>query len=70
MPFYDLKCKCGNEFNIRASMSERENKLIKCPQCGSGELETVFKNVSIVQSRKSEGPACPNFHQCGGCCGH
>ncbi|MDF2522916.1 MAG: regulatory protein FmdB family [Clostridiales bacterium] len=70
MPFYDLKCKCGEEFNTMAKMSEREQKLIKCPKCGSNELETVFKNVNIIQSRKSEGAQCPNFNQCGGCCGH
>ena len=71
MPFYDLRCKsCGREFNIMAKMSEREQKLIKCPQCESNELEAVFSNVNIVQSRKSDGPSCPNAHICGGCCGH
>lgn len=70
MPFYDLRCKCGNEFNIMARMSDREQKLIKCPQCGSNELEPVFKSVSIIQSRKSGTPECPNAHKCGGCCGH
>lgn len=71
MPFYDLKCdKCGEEFNIMAKMSEREQKTIPCPGCGSKELSTVFKSVNIVQSRKSDGPQCPNVHQCGGCCGH
>lgn len=71
MPFYDLKCsKCGNEFNIMAKMSERENKQINCPECGNQELETVFKNINIIQSRKSNGGECPNKHVCGGCCGH
>ncbi|MCX7842531.1 MAG: zinc ribbon domain-containing protein [Clostridia bacterium] len=72
MPFYDLKCdKCGEEFNIMAKMSEREQKLIKCPVCESNELSTVYKNINIVQSRKSsEANSCPNIHKCGGCCGH
>lgn len=71
MPFYDLKCeKCGEQFNIMAKMSEREQKLIKCPKCGSNELSAVFSNVNIVQSRSKEAPACPNMHKCGGCCGH
>lgn len=70
MPFYDLKCDvCKEEFNIMAKMSEREQKLVKCPKCGSNELSAVFKSVNIVQSRKSEGE-CPNLHKCGGCCGH
>lgn len=71
MPFYDLKCKeCGEEFNVMAKMSEREGKLIKCPGCGSAELEAVFSSVNIIQSRKSEAPACPNAHVCNGCCHH
>jgi len=70
MPFYDLKCpKCGNEFNIMAKMSDRENNLINCPHCGSNQLETVFKNVNIIQSKKSKDE-CPNRHVCGGCCSH
>lgn len=71
MPFYDLKCKqCGEEFNIMAKMSERDQKLIKCPKCGSNELDPIFSSVNIVQSRKSDVPSCPNAHKCGGCCGH
>lgn len=71
MPFYDLKCrKCKEEFNIMAKMSERENKLIKCPECGATELDAVFSSVNIVQSRKSDAPACPNAHICGSNCRH
>lgn len=71
MPFYDLKCsKCGNEFNIMASMSQRENKQIKCPECQSVDLEAVFKNINIIQSRNSKSGDCPNKHVCGGCCNH
>lgn len=66
MPFYDLKCaKCGDEFNIMASISQKENGLIKCPNCGNTNLETVFKNINIIKSRsKSERHSCS-----GGCCG-
>lgn len=71
MPFYDLKCKkCGEEFNTMAKMSDRENKIIKCPNCGNDELEAVFTKVNIVQSRKTNGSECPNIHKCGGCCNH
>ncbi len=71
MPFYDLKCKCGEEFNIMASMSDRENKRIKCPKCGSSDkLEAIFSKVNIVQSRKSASSECPNAHVCGGNCCH
>ncbi len=69
MPFYDLKCKCGEEFNIMASMSDRENKRIKCPKCGNTDLEAVFTNVNIVQTKKFATSRCPNYHRCGGCQG-
>lgn len=64
MPFYDLKCiKCNEEFNIMASMKEKEEQNIKCPECGSNELATLFKNINVVKSRESS-------HTCsGGCCG-
>jgi len=64
MPFYDLKCtKCSNEFNILANISQKEDKLINCPNCGNNELETVFKNINIIKSKN-------HSHSCnGGCCG-
>lgn len=71
MPFYDLKCdKCSHEFNIMAKMSEKTEKLIKCPKCGSNELSSVFKNINITKSRSSDASDCPNIHRCGGCCHH
>lgn len=71
MPSYDLKCRCGSEFNVSASMQDRADKNIRCPECGGNELEAVFKSVGILRSRKSpEMPACPNAHVCGGGCAH
>ncbi|HHV97308.1 MAG TPA: zinc ribbon domain-containing protein [Clostridiaceae bacterium] len=70
MPFYDLKCdNCNEEFNVMAKMSEREQKLIKCPKCGSNELSPVFKNLNYSISRKNEMAACPNAGKCGNRCG-
>jgi len=65
-----LKCsKCLKEFNIKASIKEKEEKQIKCPFCGSQELETIFSGINIITSKKNEPPACPNAGSCGGCCG-
>ena len=71
MPFYDLKCRqCGEEFNIMAKMSEREQKLVKCPKCGSNDLDPVFNKVNIIRSAKSpDAPSCPNIEKCGCRCG-
>ncbi|WAM33702.1 FmdB family zinc ribbon protein [Caldicellulosiruptor morganii] len=71
MPFYDLRCKeCGEEFNTWASIQQRENKEIECPNCHSRELEPVFKNVNFIVSSKSydSGSSCSSGC-CGGSCG-
>lgn len=68
MPFYDLKCKCGEVFNVMASISDRENKRIKCPKCGGNELESVYLSVNVIHSPRKDKAQCPNMHRCGGCC--
>jgi putative FmdB family regulatory protein len=71
VPFYDLRCpKCSKEYNISASISEKSEKQIPCPDCGSFELETVFKGApAYIKSMKT--PECPNRGICGGGgCGH
>jgi len=77
MPFYELRCKaCSREFNIRASINARSSREISCPDCGSRELEGIYKTVNVILNRNKgcdscEGPAMPSrTHQCGGgCCG-
>ena len=70
MPFYDLHCPvCDKDYNIYASMSDKAEKRIACPECGSHDLETVFKgSPAFIKSRKA--PECPNKHICGAGCHH
>ena len=72
MPFYDLRCKsCGKEFSIKASIAQRSQKEIPCPQCGGRELDPVYRSSPNVILSKSDQPAaCPNAARCGGCCPH
>ena len=67
MPFYDLRCSvCQSEFNVSANIADKTNKSIPCPDCGSFELETVFKSApAYIKSRKDI--QCPNQGSCGGC---
>lgn len=68
MPFYDLRCAtCGEEFNIRASVAERENQQIACPACGTHDLQPVFKTAHFAVKTEA-APACPNSHICGPAC--
>ena len=70
MPFYDLRCSdCKGEYNISASMKEKSEKLIACPDCGSFEMETVFKAAPAVVKGRPE-LVCPNSSSCGSACRH
>lgn len=73
MPFYDLHCnECEKEFNIRATISEKSEKLIKCPECGSNDLKSVYKSANFyVNGLKNEKASeCPNINVCGAGCPH
>ena len=71
MPFYDLHCAaCGGDFNIRASVADKTEKKIVCPECGANRLETIFKPVNILVKSGGEAPPCPNSHICGAGCRH
>jgi len=74
MPFYDLRCpKCDKEFNISATMTDKIEKRIPCPECGATDLVTVYKSAPwvIKSASASMGAAkCPNSHVCGAGCRH
>lgn len=70
MPVYDLHCTlCDADFRLQASMTDKREKRVACPQCGSHDLDTVFK--PIPYHIKGDKPAeCPNSHICGAGCHH
>ncbi|MCL1896762.1 MAG: zinc ribbon domain-containing protein [Clostridiales bacterium] len=72
MPFYDLRCtRCDKEFNIMASMSDKTNRTIPCPECGSIDMETVYKSAPFyIKGGREAAPACQNSHVCGAGCPH
>ena len=67
MPFYDLRClRCEKEFNIMASMSDKTEKRIPCPECGSLAMETVYTSApAYIKNRSDAMPSCPNSNACG-----
>jgi len=67
MPFYDLRCiECETESNIKATMAEKSEKQIACPECGSFDMETVYNSApAYIKSRGSEAPSCPSASACG-----
>lgn len=75
MPYYDLRCKdCNSEFNIKASIQARSERLISCPSCSSRELESIYRKVNIVTRLNKDCDVCPGtsaaVHRCGGGCCH
>jgi len=72
MPFYDLYCKgCDKEWNIMATMADKTERRIPCPECGSTQLETVYKSApAFIKGGRDNMPACPNSRSCGAVCPH
>ena len=71
MPFYDLRCPlCEKEYNISARMAEKVEKRIPCPDCGSLDLETVYKGAPAYIKGREAAAGCPNRQVCGGGCRH
>ncbi|MCL2362275.1 MAG: zinc ribbon domain-containing protein [Defluviitaleaceae bacterium] len=70
MPNYNLYCtECKGEHRIWASMTEKSEKRISCPDCGSFEMETVFKAPPAYLKGGNTAP-CPNRVGCGNSCPH
>ena len=63
MPKYDLRCEaCDAEFNARASILEKTEKRINCPECGGHQLATVFKAPPAFLKKEAK---CPSSASCG-----
>ena len=67
MPFYDLRClSCSKESNIRATISEKTDCRIACPQCGSTDMETLYKSApAYIKSSGDSAPTCAGSSSCG-----
>lgn len=54
MPTYEYKCEaCKEEFNIILTVSEHENRDVKCPKCQSDKVEQLISLFTTKTSRKS-----------------
>ncbi len=53
MPTYEFKCsRCEKQFEISASINEKE-KLSKCPQCGSQDVNQIYSVNIFIRGGKS-----------------
>lgn len=54
MPLYEYTCKdCKKDFTRIMSLSEYEAGNVKCPECGSGNVEQKPASFFAVTSKKS-----------------
>lgn len=69
MAYYDLHCAdCGKDhFDVSATVAEKTEKLILCPDCGSNRMEKIYNPISI-HVKAGESAKCPNSHICGSGC--
>ena len=68
--FYDLHCtKCGKDsFEVNATVADKVEKRIYCPECGSNMMETIFSPINVHVKSNNAAVACPNSSTCGSCC--
>ena len=53
MPTYEFRCKkCGEVFERRMTVSQREKARPACPECKGRKVEPVFSGFTAKTSRK------------------
>ncbi len=57
---YVYSCEdCGDIFEVRATLAEKERGLSpRCPECSSENVEQEFTNVGILTNSAGGGPFC------------
>jgi putative FmdB family regulatory protein len=69
MPIYEYHCKmCGNNFDIQASIAEKEKGLdVTCAQCGGKSVEQVLGGIAMLTGQAVKN--APRASNCGCSCG-
>jgi putative FmdB family regulatory protein len=70
MPFYTFVCNsCGEKFEVRCSIAEKDSGSIVCPGCGANELDRIFEgfSVSVKGGGCESGANCPAREHTGEC---
>ena len=57
MPIYEYRCKeCGGSFE--ALLHRLDGEIIKCPSCGSEDVEKMFSSYAIMMGASTTGTTC------------
>ena len=69
LPYYDLRCAaCQTAFSIKATVKDRTDKSISCPDCGARDLETIYRKVHILRYKNKDCDVCPGSSAFSGGC--
>ncbi len=54
MPTYEYYCKkCDQKFSEVLTMSEHDQRKVKCPKCKSSEVERIFSSFIAKTASKT-----------------
>ena len=56
MPIYEFRCTECHEISEFLFTSDKDRKEMKCPQCGSEELERVLSTTNYAMGGSSGAP--------------
>ncbi len=54
MPQYEFLCNsCSKSFSKNLTLAEYEEGKVRCPECGSDDVEQRWSAIHLVTSKKS-----------------
>jgi putative FmdB family regulatory protein len=54
MPVYEFMCRnCRHGFEIAHPISQSHGSDLKCPKCGSRDVDRAYSSIYAVTSKKS-----------------
>lgn len=61
MPTYDFRCnKCRKKFDLFFTYADYENVQVKCPHCGSMDVERKIGRIRVARSEDSRLDSFPD----------
>ncbi|HHT9132491.1 MAG TPA: FmdB family zinc ribbon protein [Candidatus Tripitaka californicus] len=67
MPIYEFQCNsCTSRFEEYFASSS-QSRALKCPQCGSGQVNKVFSVFGMGGSNDNGGSGSGSGSSCGSC---
>ena len=67
MQTYNYKCNdCGKNFEVKATLKEKETKTFSCPHCKSENTKSQFSVLNFLKNTfgKSEEKSCCSGDSC------